>query len=62
MIEQRTFLENNGSSLLNWRRGTVVIESYYAKQFEALGGDLDRLIACFEDNCEIDGAIEDYFA
>lgn len=55
-----TWLRNYGDSLLHWRRGVVVIESHYAKQFQEIGGDLDALVSHFEDNCEIDGAIESY--
>ncbi len=58
MIEK--WLMDNGHLLLRWDKGTVVIESFYAKEFNRLGGDLERLISCFEDNCEINGAIEDY--
>jgi hypothetical protein len=55
------WLENHGSDLLRWQRGAIVIETFYEKQFRALGGDLNRLIACFEDNGEMSGAIDDYF-
>jgi hypothetical protein len=57
----KRWLENHGDLLLRWDRGCIVIESFYEKQFKALGGDLGRLIACFEDNGEMSGAIDDYF-
>ncbi len=60
MSDVESWLRSNGDQLLRWHRGTVVIESYYAKQFQAIGGELDDLICHFEDNCEIDGAINDY--
>ncbi len=60
-MEIKEWLEDKGDKLLRWNRGTVVIESYYAKEFQSLCGDLDKLVACFEDNCEMGGAIEDYF-
>jgi hypothetical protein len=57
----RSWLDNYGDSLLRWDRGMVVIESYYEKEFRALGGDILKLAACFEDNGEMNGAVEDYF-
>ena len=54
------FLIQHSSDLLSWDRGMVVIESFYAKQFEHLGGNLNHLIALFEDYGDADQAAEDY--
>ncbi len=54
------FLENHGDDLLSWREGAVVIETYYKKQFLALGGNVDRLIALFEDYGTMQEAAEHY--
>lgn len=44
-----TFLEDHGNDMLAWHDGAIRIETYYEKQFRALGGDTNRLIACFEE-------------
>ena len=54
------FLVQHASDLLRWDRGTVVIESFYANQFKHLGGNLNHLIALFEDYGDADQAAEDY--
>lgn len=56
----RRWLETHGNSLLRWQCGAVVIESYYAKEFERLGGELELLIILFEENGEMEGAIDEY--
>ena len=43
------FLENRGDDFISWRDGCIVVETYYDKQFRALGGDTSRLISFFED-------------
>ena len=54
------FLENHGEDFLSWRDGCIVIETYYDKQFRALGGDTNRLISFFEDYCNMDEAGRKY--
>ena len=56
------FLENHGEEFLSWSNGCVRIETYYEKQFRALGGNTDRLIAYFEDYCNAQEASEHYIA
>lgn len=56
------FLENHGDEFLFWRDGCVVIESYFEKQFRAVGGNVDRLIAHFEDYCNMRDASQHYIA
>ncbi len=54
------FLISNGNDICRWDRGTVVIESLYAKQFENLGGNLNLFVAMFEDNGNSQDATDEY--
>jgi len=54
------FLENHGEDFMSFRDGCIVVETYYDKQFRALGGDTDRLISLFEDYCNMDEAGRKY--
>jgi len=56
------FLENHGEDFLSWRDGCIVIETYYDKQFRALGGDTNRLISFFEDYYNMNDAARYYIA
>ena len=56
------FLENRGEEFIYWRDGSVVIETYYDKQFRALGGDTHRLISFFEDYSTMHDAARHYIA
>ena len=56
------FLENRGEDFIYWRDGSVVIETYYDKQFRALGGDTHRLISFFEDYSTMHDAARHYIA
>ncbi len=56
------FLENRGDDFLSWRDGCIVVETYYDKQFRALGGDTNRLISFFEDYCNMNDAARHYIA
>ena len=46
----KEFLDEDGPAFL-WidSAGRIVISTYHEKQFRRLGGDTERLIACFED-------------
>ena len=56
------FLENHGDDFLSWRDGCIFVETYYDKQFRALGGDTNRLISLFEDYCNMTDAARHYVA
>ena len=55
------FLERHECDLIYWRDGVVVIETYFEKLFVALGGNVDRLIALFEDYGSASDAARYYF-
>ena len=56
------FIENHGDDFLRWQDGCIVVESLFDKQFRALGGDTDRLIALFEDYGNMNDATRRYLA
>lgn len=56
------FLDQHGDNFLSWRDGCIVVETYYDKQFRALGGDTRRLISFFEDYSTIHDAARHYLA
>ena len=56
------FLENHGDDCLSWRDGRIVVETYYDKQFRALGGDTKVLISYFEDYSTMEDAGRHYIA
>lgn len=56
------FLENRGEQFLYWQDGSIVVDSYYDKQFRALGGDTHRLISFFEDSATMHDAARHYIA
>ena len=59
---QARFLENRGEDFMYWQDGSIVVETYYDKQFRALGGDTTRLISFFEDYCNMTDAARHYIA
>jgi hypothetical protein len=58
--QQIKFIEDHGSNFIRWDKGQIIIETYFAKQFAAMGGDVELLATCYEDAGEISGAIEQY--
>jgi hypothetical protein len=55
------FLEKHGDDFIYWRDGTIMIESYFEKLFVALGGNIDRIVALFEDYGAMHEAAAHYF-
>jgi hypothetical protein len=54
------FLENRDYDWIRWHRGCIMVDTSQEKIFKSLGGDARLLQSCFEDNGEMNGAVEDY--
>lgn len=57
---QARFLARYGEDYLSFRDGCIVVDTYYDKQFRALGGDPRLLMSYLDDYCNVNEAARHY--